>query len=300
MITLIAAALHDACVQRSEERVWFAQTLTGLAIGYFAWHGLIGFGHGVSMFATLGAGIVLGAISHIAQKHPTISVLSRPFRRTATALPLVTVVIGIARHMIHAPAPWLGINSLAILLAGGFYFWMGAQHKDRRYTVLAAAILNIALLLLWNELSFSDPQFYLIPVGVTILSLVRVLRSEIPANLREPLNYLGALVILVSPVFHIVTGSWLHLFSLMALSVIVVLGAIGFRVRPMVYTGAAFLVADLIAMVIYGAVDNVNLLWIAGIALGAAVVTLGALAERNREALVARLRRVSAAIAAWE
>ncbi|MEX2216806.1 MAG: hypothetical protein WD768_22015 [Phycisphaeraceae bacterium] len=300
LLTFIISELWKACDTSSETRVWTAQVITALSIAYFVWHGLIGFQYGLSMFVVLGAGVVLGIISRFAQNRPAISVLARPFRRTATALPLVTVGIGIVRHIISAPAPWLGMNSLAILLAGGFYFWMGTQRKDRRYTVLAAAILNIALLLLWNELAFTDPQFYLIPIGITVLSLVRLLRSEIEANLREPLNYLGALIILVSPVFHIVTGSWLHLFSLMALSVVIVLGAIGFRVRPMVYTGAAFLIADLIAMVVYGTIDNPSLLWIAGIGLGAAVVTLGALAERNREQLLGRLRRVTAAIAAWE
>src|SRR5262249_12842423 len=161
-------------------------------------------------------------------------------------------------------------------------------------------VLNGALAVLWRDLNWSDPQFYMIPIGLTILGLVRLLKAEIPQSAHAPLNYLGALVILVSPTFHIVRGSWLHLFTLMLLSVCVVLGAIGFRVRAMMYAGAAFLVADLAAMLIRGSIDDPNRLWIAGVVLGAGVVTLGAAAERNREALLQRLRGVSAKLQAWE
>ena len=48
-----------------------------------------------------------------------------------------------------------------------------------------------------------------------MLWLVELLKREIPESYRDPLRYAGALTILVSPTFHIVSGSWLHLISLM-------------------------------------------------------------------------------------
>jgi hypothetical protein len=160
--------------------------------------------------------------------------------------------------------------------------------------------LNIALVLLWRELAWDDPQFFMIPVGISILALVQLLKQEIPEQFHDPLRYLGALVILVSPTFHIVGGSWLHLFSLMLASVGVVLLAIGLRVRALMYTGTAFLVADLVAMVVRGSIDDRNVLWISGLALGAAVIALGAWCERNREVLVERMRYLSEALKQWE
>jgi len=299
-VLLITAQLRSACRDVSEGGVWIAEVLAGLAFAYFAWHGVISFGAGLSMFIVLAVGALLALVAKQAGRFGNACIMERPLRTTALAMPMLTVLIGIVRHFALPEPTWLGGNSLALLLAGGFYFWHGIEHGRRRFIVLAGFILNIALVLLWRELAFTDPQFFMIPLGVTMLALVRLLKNDVPTDLREPLNYLGALLILVSPTFHIVGGSWLHLFSLMLLSVLVVLGAIGFRVRPMVYTGSAFLVADLVAMIVRGSIDSPSLLWIAGIALGAAVVTLGAAAERNREQLLGRVRQVSAAIAAWD
>ncbi len=193
----------------------------------------------------------------------------------------------------------MGMNSLAILLAGGFYFWQAIERRSKGFAVLSAAILNVAILLLWSELRLSDPQFYMIPVGITILVLVEVLKREIPSAWHNPLRYTGALTILVSPTFHIVDRSWVHLIALMVLATLVLLVSIGLRLRALMYTGVAFLVADLIAMVICGGIDNPNLLWIAGIGFGAAIITLGAICENNREKLLQRMRIVSAQMEQW-
>lgn len=300
-VLLIIAQLRSACRDKAEGDVWFALATAGMAVIYFVWHGAIQFGSGVSLFIPLLVASLLAITAKVAAQHDSIRIIARPFRRTALALPMLTVLLAVGRHLYSPNLMWLGGRSLALLLAGGFYFWHGSETKQRRFIVLAAAILNIALALLWNELALTDPQCFMIPIGITILGLVRLMRSEIPGELREPLNYLGALVILVSPTFHILSdGSWLHLFSLMLLSVLVILAAIGFRVRPLVYTGTAFLLADIVAMIVVGSINQPSLLWIAGIGLGGAVVTLGAIAERNREELLARLRVVSAAIAAWD
>jgi hypothetical protein len=106
-------------------------------------------------------------------------------------------------------------------------------------------------------------------------------------------------VILVSPTFHIVGGSWLHLFTLMVASVAVLLVSIGLRVRALMYTGTAFLIADLIGIVVRGSVDRPGVLWIAGIAFGSSIVLLGAVCENNREKVLQRMRAVSAKIEQW-
>ncbi len=80
----------------------------------------------------------------------------------------------------------------------------------------------------------------------------------------------------------------------------VVLVGIGLRLRALLYTGSAFLAVALISMLVRGAVDEPNLLWISGLLLGAAVVFLGALAERNRENLLQRVRMLSATLNSWE
>ncbi len=145
----------------------------------------------------------------------------------------------------------------------------------------------------------NDPQFYLTPIGITILAAVELFRNEIPSSMRNPLRYAGALVILVAPTFHILTGSWLHLLTLMGLSVAVALVGIAVRVRALLFVGVAFLLADLTSIVVHGCIDHSNLLWLAGVALGAAVLALGAFAENQRERLLQQVRILSAELRTW-
>ncbi|MCH8830892.1 MAG: hypothetical protein IID45_15055 [Planctomycetes bacterium] len=220
---------------------------------------------------------------------------------TGTALPLLTILLGVVRHLTVPQPDWLGVNSLALLAAAAFYFWRGIERRNKPFLLLSAGVLNAGLAMLWRELQFSDPQFFMIPIGISILGLVQLLKREIPDRLHDPLRYLGALVILVSPVFHIVgDGSWLHLFTLMVAAVGVTLVAIGLRVRALMYTGTAFLLADLVAMVVRGSVDHPTLLWIVGILFGAAVIVLAAVCERHREQLLTRMRRLTAELESWE
>ena len=80
---------------------------------------------------------------------------------------------------------------------------------------------------------------------------------------------------------------------------VVILLAIGFRIRPLLYMGTAFLVADMLALVVRGSLENQNLLAISGIGLGIGVIVIGAIAERNRELVLQRLRKLSATLESW-
>lgn len=314
---LTTAEFYVALRKNSEVHVWKGLATIVAGVALFAAFGLITFGRGWSMYIVLGLGFAFRLLGHFARGSSTAGVFVRPLSSVGMLLPGVAVGIGVVRHVLHfelgaGAIQWVGWNSLALLAAAMFYFREGLvererkiggdveRYRDRRFTVAAAAITNVALLLLCRERGFTDPQFYMIPVGITILLLVELLEREIAAGYRDPLRYLGALVILVSPTFHIVTGSWLHLITLMVASTAVILAAIGFRLRAVMYTGTAFLLADLAAMVLWGSVEYPQLLWIAGAALGAGILGLGAVCELKREQVQQRLRAVGAALAEWK
>lgn len=284
----------------AEGRVWAALAIVVVGVGHLALCGAITFGHGVSMFVVLGTGLACWAFSQIANRSPNTRFMARPFGMAGQCLPAVTVVIGLGRQFLGRDSIWLGMNSLALLMAAAFYFWRGLERRNTALLTGSAVILNVALALLWNELSWSDPQFFMIPLGVSLLGLVELLRKEIPAKAINPLRYAAALVILVSPTFHIVGGSWLHLFSLMVISVAVTLVAMGLRIRALMYTGVGFLVADLIAMLVRGSIDNPSILWIAGITFGTLVIGLAAYCEQHREKLLQKMRLVASELEAWE
>jgi len=135
-------------------------------------------------------------------------------------------------------------------------------------------MVNLGFWSLWSSMQLSDPQYYLVPIGLTVIGLVELLRQEIPTRFHDPLRYAGALAILVSPCFEIVGGSWIHLMSLMVLSVLVIMLAIGLRVKTLIHTGVAFLLMDLAAMVIRTSIDNTGMLWCVGLLFGAAVIAI--------------------------
>lgn len=298
---LFASELCAALRTRDVARVWLAEGIVGVACLYLLWFGVIQLDNNVGIFAPLGLGIAAFVAGTLFSRRESTEILAQPLIATGRWLPLAAVGIGIFRYIADGTGGDLqGLNSLAILTAGGFYFWQAIEQKSKGFAVLAAAILNVAIMLLWGELNLTDAQFYMIPIGITILVLVEVLKREIPAIWHNPLRYAGALTILVSPTFHIVDQTWWHLGSLMVLSTAVLLVSIGLRIRALMYTGIAFLIADLIAMVICGGIDNPNLLWIAGIGFGAAIITLGAICENNREKLLQRMRIVSAQMEQWQ
>jgi hypothetical protein len=227
------------------------------------------------------------------------TVFVRPLRTIGLFLPGMVVVSAMVQTFLATSLAWSGWNTLALFSAACIYFQLGLVSKLSRYYIASGAILNLTLALLWHTMKLYDFQLYLVPLGLSIIGIVELLRKELPKESHDPIRYLGALTILVSPLFEILNGSWWHLFSLMVLSVLVILLSIGLRLRVLVYTGSAFLLADLVAMVIRTTMDHPGLLWVGGLGLGVAVIALAALCERHREHLLERIRMLSHELAAW-
>jgi hypothetical protein len=107
------------------------------------------------------------------------------------------------------------------------------------------------------------------------------------------------LTILVSPVYGMIAHeSWWHMLSLLVLSVFVVFLSIGLRVKLPMYSGVAFLFADLLAMLIRSAVE-LEMLWVSGLGVGIAVIGVAALCEVYRERILSRVRMLSVELATW-
>lgn len=291
--------LDDEEKQKAEAHVWAAQIIALAGMIYFVLFGVIALSSTLALFAPMLLALLTWTISRVNPAKGTWNVFARPFRKTSFMLPALTVLVGVSQFLFSPAIYWPGMNSLALLLAGGFYFWRGLEEKRTGLLLGSAVTLNISLAMLWNDLNWSDPQLFLVPVGITVLAIVELLRSQIPTRLQNPLRYAGALSILVSPTFEIVGGSWIHLITLMLTSIVVVIVAMGLRVKALMYTGSAFLLADLIAIVVRGSIDQPSLLWLAGIAVGAAVIGLAAYCERHREKMLQQLRYLTSELETW-
>ena len=279
--------------------VWLGLIIGAIGAGYLLYSGILPvFGVG-----NLGAGLVVAALlSAVAHRCPSSSkyaVFTKPFNTVGFVLPGVIAVVCVGRSLWGAPVAWVGLQSLIILSAAMCYLIRWLETGDRLGLIIATVIFNASQMLLWRELSWSDPQLYLMPLGLSLIGLAEALPRELQAEIKTALRYAGALVILVSPLFHILDGDWFPLLTLMAASLGVSVLSLGLKSRPLLYSGTAFLVADLTALVIRGSLERTDVLWIVGIALGSSVVALAAYCENHREIVLQRMRMLSATLQTW-
>ncbi len=297
----------------SPVRAWSSIATLCLA-GVWGWdQGWIEIGNGWSqlMFVVIAA-ICLWA-SNAVRSHARLTCYTGPLLTIGLVLPGVASAVSACLELIPylQSIGMLGqfstrddmsthpVHFLALTAAAAVYFFYGLESRKKGYVILSAVILNVGLAILWFTNGLSDPQFYCVPIGLSILGIVELLRKELPTASQDPLRYVGALVILVSPVYGICGSGWLHLFSLMVLSVFVILVAIGLRIRVLMYTGTAFLFADIVGILIRSTMDNPILLWVGGVALGGGVIAFAALCENHRENMLAKIRMLTAELATW-
>ena len=300
--TFSAAAVFEFwnAVRRQEELyIWNALVLIAGCVGWMVVDGLIVPGTGISQILLLVLSAITLTVAEKSRDYQRAHILIRPMRIIGVVLPMVVSLLALLRTTM-AGGDARGLQALAVFGCAAIYFHQWLLSRRRLFLLLAGAVVNLAFVLLWRSLHFSDPQFYMVPVGLSVLGLIEILKKELPSSSHDPLRYIGALIILVSPVFDILSGSWAHLLSLLVLSTLVVLLSIGLRLRALMYTGTAFILADLVGMIFRATEDRMSLLWIGGLGLGVAVIALAAICENHRDRVLARIRTLSAALATWE
>ncbi|TWT74308.1 hypothetical protein [Allorhodopirellula solitaria] len=293
LIASVLAEGHAALRRQVEGHVWAMGAVAGLMVAWFHWHQQISVPHGLLRLLCVVAAAGLLTFAHRCNKHSRFHIFVRTATIAGLTMPLVSAVWSLWETA-HGPT-----ELLIVFGAAATWFVHGRLHQARQYVVGAAVMLNVGLSTLFASWSLTDPQMYLIPIGLTVIGLVELLRTDIPESAHDPLRYLGGLAILVSPCFAILGGSWLHIASLMILSVLVILLAIGLRLRALIHVGAAFLCVDLVAMVIRSTIDQPGMLWVVGLAVGASVIAIGAVCEHYRESLLSRIRMLSDELATW-
>lgn len=299
MVIVAIAELIQAVRYQSELFVWLGLGALGIAGLWLVRVGVIEVGMGISQIGLVAASAIGLLLAHLLSGHARYGIFARPMLGIGLTCPALLTGMAVL-HQLNSPTATVDpLNTLAMLGAAAVYFHQGLVRKQRRYVLSAVAIANLALMFTWRGLHIHDAQFYCIPLGLSLIAIVQLLKRELPKSAHDPLRYAGALVMLVSPMFEIVSGSWLHLLTLLALSVCVILLAIGLRLRALIHTGTAFLLADLVMMVVRSSIDHPSLLWICGLGLGGGVIVLAAICERHREQVLSRIRMLSAELATW-
>jgi hypothetical protein len=260
-------------------------------------HGWLFVNSGYGVLIAVLVGLLMQWLSKICTESESFQIASRPLLVVGLTLTLLVTSFGVfSIFFLPKSMPW---TALAIFVAAFSHAYQGWTTGRRWHVWLAITMVNIGIANLNRMWGFEDLQLYLAPIGISILGLVELMKHEIPQSAHKPIRIVGSLFILVSPVFDILGGSWWHMFSLMVLSVLVVLIAIGLRVRVLMFTGIAFLFADLLAMLARSAIDHPQMLWVSGLSLGLLVMAMAAICEVYRERLLSRMRFLSSELANW-
>ncbi|MGO9113745.1 MAG: hypothetical protein ACLP9L_31325 [Thermoguttaceae bacterium] len=247
------------------------------------------------------AGAFTGAALGEWFRRRNLTVLFVPLERTAFVLPLLPAVgfwlplDGIHTFSMagHSPAVWF--------LMGAFYAVMAVSGRSPLATVLAVVTSNLGL---WIALQRADlwllvhPQLWLIPPALATLVAEYLHRKRLSDPQRTAIRYMALSVIYVSSTSDMyiagLGNDWRLPLALMALAVGGVLLGILLKVRSFLYLGTTFLLVDVSSLLWYAVVDlrQAWILYVSGIALGAAILALFAVFEKRRNDVRAAVQRL--------
>ncbi len=214
-------------------------------------------------------------------------VLAEPLERTGALLPMLPVLAfwsAAGRSEVH--------YSLQLVVVGSLYAVLSVRRRSFAYGVLAALAGNGGLWYFLSRLEgyglLQHPQLWFIPVAVSMLLAAYLNRERLEPAQMATIRYLSMGLIYLSSTMEIFLNGvkeapWLPLV-LAGLSVAGVLLGIVLRVRSFLFLGSLFLLVSLLTM-IWHASANLGWTWlwyVAGIALGLAIITVFALFEKKR------------------
>jgi hypothetical protein len=296
LTVLLVAMVRRAVTEQDELSAYFAQGCVALC--YLGTRllgmGVNGLGTADSVVALMGGAFFSGLYVFVQRESSGLPALRRPALLGAFLFPLAGLLT----------APWEQPAYAAALLVGhAAHFAALALHPSRRglASLASVAAFNAALFVVWSGTRVGEPQFFVIPAGLSLLVLLRVFRDvlapETGARLRA-----GAVTVIY------VAGAWKPLMFSdaggMMLCVLVclvgVMAGIALRIRSYVYLGTAFLVTCIAAnLVRFGMRDHrVGAAFLS--LLGLLVVGFMVLLSAHREKLLGRYARVRSLLSTWE
>jgi len=235
------------------------------------------------------------------------TVLSDPLEKTGAFLPLLPVLAYWAIGQSEAAEAFRGPFSYAqvLFLAGLVYGVLALLRKSFLFGLLAALTANGGLCVMLSKsigLGFMEhPQLWVIPGALCVLVAAHLNRERLSADQQRIIRYIALMVIYVSSTADILIARldqpWLPLV-LAVLSVAGVMAGILLRVQSFLFLGVLFLLLAIAAMIQYAS-RQVQSIWpwaVAGIVLGAGIVTVFALFEKKREEML----RLVGGLKQWE
>ncbi|WNG20763.1 hypothetical protein F0U63_43255 [Cystobacter fuscus] len=295
LTVLFFALVRRAVREEDEGSAFLAQG--ALSLGYLSvrLHALASELGGTDSLVALGGGVVFSGLYVFAQREGAgLPAFRRPALWGAFLFPLAGLLT----------APWHQPLYVAALLVGyAAHFAALAAHPSQRGvgSLVSAAAFNAALLLVWLGTGAGEPQYYAIPVGLSLLVLLRVFRDALEPDTRAKLRAFAI-------TFVYVAGAWKPLMfqdsraMLLCVLLCVVGVAVGvaLRIRSYVYLGSAFLVTCVVANLARSGMRDHRMGAAFLSLLGVGVVGFMVLFTAKRAELLERYARVRALMDTWE
>ncbi|ADO74918.1 hypothetical protein [Stigmatella aurantiaca] len=296
LCVLLVTLVRRAVSGKDTLSAYFAQVTVVLGYLSVRWLGLGAdrLGMADSLMALVGGVLFSGLYVFVQREGSRLAAFRQPALMGAFLFPLVGLLT----------APWGESAYTAALLVGhAAHFAALAAHPSRRGTAsLASAVaFNAALLVVWVGTGAGEPQYYVIPAGLSLLVLLSVFRKSLSADTLARLRALAVTIIYVA-------GAWQPLMFPNAKAMVLCVGlcllgvgvGIALRIRSYVYLGSAFLVTCVVAnLVRFGIRDHrMGAAFLS--LLGLMVVGFMVLLSAHRERLLQRYARVRSLLAAWE
>lgn len=295
LAVLLFALVRRAAVEEDETSAFLAQAV--LALGYLSVR-LLGMGAhpgpGDSLAALVGGAVFTGLYFFVQREGTGLKAFRRPALVGAFLFPLAGLL----------SAPWGEPLQVAALLVGhAAHFAVLGTHPARRGPASLASVVafNAALLLVWQGTGAGEPQYYVIPAGLSLLALLRVFRESIEED-----TYARLRAVAVTGIY--VAGAWKPLMfsdgGSMLLCVVLCVVGVGFgialRIRSYVYLGTAFLVTCIAANLVRFGMRDHRVAAASLFMLGLLVIGSMVMLSAHRAALLQRYARVRELLSTWE
>lgn len=236
-------------------------------------------------------GVVASGLSVGTQSGPQVQ---RALQQVAVAWPLLGVLA----------APWASSphETAALLTAVAVHAAVNGRLTETRLgAVISGLAFNAAVVTLWFGSGWGEPQYALVPVGLTGLVLVQLFRDELGVAWSARARAGAVALIYSAAAFRPLAfdAPWL-LFLCVLLCVLGVGAGVALRIRSFVTLGTAFLVTTVVATLVRWGVREPRLgaLFLSG--LGLAVVAFMVLVTTKRTELLERYQRVRGALERWQ
>lgn len=247
------------------------------------------------------APVVLGSAAAFLGRRLSHAEGWKPFGSPLRLLGYLLPIAGCAAAVpLRSSGGWMA--ACALLACAAHFSAISRWPEDRLAgSLLAALAFNGALLVVWSHGTWTAPELFLVPTGLTALALLRRFKATLDPTVHARLRALAIAGIYGVAAFRplMLPTTWDFLLCLVVCLLGVVAGVM-LRVRSYVYLGTTFLVTAVVAnLVRYGVRDH-RLAAVFLSVLGLMVLSSMVLFTAKRAELVARWERMRALLARWE